>query len=59
MARKMVTSSVMEISMDRVGNRVVVRQGALLQQASGQIFKDDVSGFFSTSDICFMVLKMV
>ncbi len=27
---------------------------ALLQQASGQIFKDDVNGFSSTSDICFL-----
>ncbi len=25
----------------------------LLQQSSGQIFKDDVNGFSSTSDICF------
>ncbi len=26
----------------------------LLQQASGQIFKDYMNGFSSTSDICFM-----
>ncbi len=26
-----------------------------LQQASGQVFKDDVNGFSSTSDICFMI----
>jgi hypothetical protein len=25
-----------------------------LQQASGEIFKKNVNGFFSTSDICFM-----
>ncbi len=43
--------------------RVVVRGGGgltphapttFLQQASGQIFKDDVNGFSSTSDIYFM-----
>jgi hypothetical protein len=45
---------------------VVVREGGVtpptpmhsfLQQASGQIFKDDVNDFSSTSDICFMVAQ--
>jgi hypothetical protein len=54
--RIMVTSSLEEISTDRMGNRVIVRGGRsyppapFLQQASGQINKDDVSVFFSISD---------
>ncbi len=62
-----VTSSLNEISTDQLGNRVMVKGGwggggvgvnpaayISLQQAFGQIFKDDVSGFPSSSDICFM-----
>jgi hypothetical protein len=57
--RMTVTSSLNEISTDQLGIRVVVREGGVtpptpmhsfLQQASGQIFKDDVNGFSSTSD---------
>jgi hypothetical protein len=33
-----------------------VRPHSLLQQASGRIFKDDVNGLPSTSDICFMIV---
>jgi hypothetical protein len=60
-----VTSSLNEITTDQLGNRVVARGGGrclsarphpFLQQASGQISKDNVNGFFFTSDICFMVL---
>jgi hypothetical protein len=47
---------------DQLGNRVAVRGKAFLhpphpflQQASGEIFEDDVNGFSSTADICFMV----
>ncbi len=56
----MVTSSLNETSTDQLGNRVVVRLRGVspplppfLQQADGQIFKDDVNGFSSISDICF------
>jgi hypothetical protein len=45
-----VTSSLNRISTDLLQNRVAVRGG----QAFGQIFKDDVNGFSSTSDISFM-----
>jgi hypothetical protein len=48
-----ITSSLKEISTYYLGNRAVVRGKALvrpshpfLQQASGQISKDDVDGFF-------------
>jgi hypothetical protein len=52
-------SSLHEISTDQLENRVVVKREALpcrlcLQQASGQIFKDDVNGYPSTSDIWFV-----
>ncbi len=40
----MVTSSLKEISTDELRNRVVVR-GEALQQAYGQILKDDVNVF--------------
>ncbi len=50
--------------MDQMGNREEVREeGALLLQppllstAFGHIFKDDVNGFPSTSDICFMTIR--
>ncbi len=39
-----------EIGWWRLGRGVTL---PFLQQASGQIFKDDVNGFSSTSDICF------
>ena len=62
----MVTSSLHEISPDQLGNRVLCWwEGKELlhppptlsiQVASGQIFKDDVNGFSSTSDICFMFI---
>jgi hypothetical protein len=29
---------------------------SFLQQVSGKIFKDDVNGFSSTSDICFVIV---
>jgi hypothetical protein len=45
-----VTSSLKGISTDQLENRVAVRGG----QAFGQIFKDDVNGFPSTSDISCM-----
>jgi hypothetical protein len=59
-------SSLNEISTDQLGNRMVVVRGEgvtspsahphpFLQQASGQIFKDDVNGFSSISDISYMV----
>jgi hypothetical protein len=55
-----VTSSLEELSTNQLGNRVVVRGGGVtvhpfLQQASGKIYKDDVNGLSSTSDICFMI----
>ncbi len=50
--RVTVTSSLNEISRDHLGDRVVEKGGGVsarsqpfLQQASGQIFKDDVNGF--------------
>jgi hypothetical protein len=56
-----VTTSLNEISMDQLGNSVVVRGWVcfsahthpFLQQASGQKLSDDVYGFPS-SNICFM-----
>jgi hypothetical protein len=51
-----------EISTDQLGNRVVLRwrmemrysaAPPLSTQADGQIFKGDVNGFSSISDICF------
>jgi hypothetical protein len=55
-----VTSSLNEISTDQLGNRLVMRNGWLLgpppplsnYSYTGQIFKDDVYGFSSISDIC-------
>ncbi len=38
--------------------RYSARPHPFLQQASGQIFKDDIDGFSSISDICFMVIKL-
>ncbi len=56
-------SSLNEISMDQLGNRVVVRGWGvtppappLSTSAFRQIFKDDVKGFSSSSDICFRVV---
>jgi hypothetical protein len=49
-----VTSSLIEVSTNQLENGVVVRGG----QTFGQIFKDDVNGFSSTSDISFMQLMM-
>jgi hypothetical protein len=58
-----VRSSSNRISMDQLGNRLRVKGGKcyvvcphapLLQEASGQILKDDVNGFSSTSIICFL-----
>jgi hypothetical protein len=56
--KKTKISSLNEVSLDQLGNRVVAKGGeALLPtpftflQASGQILKDDVNGFSSTSDI--------
>jgi hypothetical protein len=54
-----VTSSLIEISMEPLGNRMggrrySARPHSFLQQVSGQIFKADVNGFSFTSDICFM-----
>ncbi len=57
-----VTSSLIEISTDQQG---VVGRGSFysarpfsfLQQASGQIFQDDVNSFSSIPDICFMPKK--
>jgi hypothetical protein len=40
----------------QLGNRVVVSMGeVILQKSSEQIFKDDVNGVSSTSDICFRI----
>jgi hypothetical protein len=57
------TSSLNGTSTVQLGNRLVARgvrrysvSYSLTEQASGQIFKDDVNGFSSTSDICFMVV---
>jgi hypothetical protein len=47
------TSSLNEISTNQPGNRAVMR-GGNVTLTSGQIFKNDESGFFSNSDICFM-----
>jgi hypothetical protein len=54
------TSSSKEMSMDDIsgieeGRRYSARPHPFLQQASGQIFKDDVNGFSSTSHMCFIV----
>jgi hypothetical protein len=50
-------------SLNKMGKRMMVRGETFLahplpflQQAFGQIFKDDVNGFSSISDISFMVL---
>ncbi len=52
-------SSLNEISADQVvrgeGRRYSPVPHPFLQQASGQIFKDDVNGFSSISDISYMV----
>jgi hypothetical protein len=37
-----------------MGNRGMMVNGGLGRSGSGQIFKDEVNGFSSTSDICFM-----
>ncbi len=58
-----ITSSLNEIPMEWMGNRSLVGGGGVTpphpplstSQASGQILKDDVKGFSSTSDICFMI----
>ena len=62
-----VTSSLKEISTDQLGHRVLLVKGGggwrytvlrppppLLQQASGRMCKDDVHGFSSTCNICFV-----
>jgi hypothetical protein len=53
------TSSLNELSTDQLGNRVGDEGEAVLrpflQQASRQILQDDVNGFSSTSDICFII----
>jgi hypothetical protein len=62
-----VTSSLNEIATEQMGNRMVVRgvgvtpgysarSQPFLQQASGQVYKDDVTGFSSFLNICFMVI---
>jgi hypothetical protein len=54
--RSMVTSSLNEVSTDHLENKdwyggsVTPSPHPYLQQASGQIFQDDVNGFSSTSD---------
>jgi hypothetical protein len=66
-----VTSSLSEISTDPLGKVGGGEMGGggggvllrlppplPLQHASGQMFKDDVNGFSSTSDICIMVGTM-
>jgi hypothetical protein len=54
--------------MDQHGNRVVVRAGggvfqpapgSFLKQANGQMFKDDVTGFSSTSNFCFILFFII
>jgi hypothetical protein len=48
----------MKLFMDQLGSRVVMRGGGVnlpVPQASGQTFEDDVNGFPSISDICFLV----
>ncbi len=58
-----VMSSLNKMDKDQLGNRVVVRGEVFLhppphpflQQASGEIFEDDMNGFSSTADICCMV----
>ncbi len=50
MRRITTTSSINEVSTNQLENRVVMREG----QAFRQIFKDDVNGFSSTSDISCM-----
>jgi hypothetical protein len=62
MRRITATSSLNEISTDQLGNRLGMRGECVtppvphpfLQQASGQLFEDDVDGFSSTSEIRFM-----
>ena len=51
--RTTVTSSLNEISTDKLGKKMVVK-GQALFHPSGQLFKDDMNGFFSISVICFM-----
>jgi hypothetical protein len=46
-----VTSSLTEISRDQLGKRVVV------EEASGQIFKDDVNGFPSSRILASCLLR--
>jgi hypothetical protein len=48
----MVTSSLNETSTE-IG-ALFRRHNPFVQQADGQIFKDDVNGFPSISDICFL-----
>ncbi len=50
------------MSTDQLGNRVIVRGGGVAPPARsiagfGQIFKDDMKGFPSFSDICFMLIS--
>ncbi len=53
-----VRSSLNKISTGQLGNKVVVRGGGVTPsafiQASGQLYKDDMNSFFSTSDVCFV-----
>jgi hypothetical protein len=56
--RRAVTSSLNKKFTDQLRNRIVAKVGPpppLLKQASGQIFKDDVNGCPTISDISFMV----
>ncbi len=41
--------------MEPVGGRL---RCPFYKQASGQLFKDDVNGFSSTSDICLIAIKL-
>jgi hypothetical protein len=63
-----VTSSFKGRSMYQLGNRVVAWEKGVTppaphnflsfyKQASGQMFKDDVNGFSSTTIICFMAYE--
>jgi hypothetical protein len=57
MLRKTVTSSLNK-NIQGSGKKVVVRRRAVIPPAppvSRKIFKDDVNGFSSISDICFML----
>jgi hypothetical protein len=60
--RIIVASSLNKMSTDQLGNRVIVRGGGVAPPARsiagfGQIFKDDMKGFPSFSDICFMLIS--